>query len=300
MGLCERERESHFAPYCFIRQTQQPVFQKSLSWLLPYSESIWYADASFANHGRTDLRILNAKLAWHYWEKTLHATFIRNMSQAKTVSELLIQPFSGHVLWVLCGHQEKNLGFFWRQAAKELALQCQVSKWRSLLYTHMCPCVDVLSFDSPPVTRWYHLMLQSICISLSALSCRGPFYKIMVPTVDTVRYNFLVKALVLGQCPVLLTGPLGTGKTSMAQSVLHELDSSWAALTVNVSSQVGGFACPVFVCAWSLFFFFYPYWNKFANWPSCIWFGTSNSLYPKLAAVDGDILQVHVLEQCYK
>ncbi|KAM8760834.1 dynein axonemal heavy chain 2-like [Acanthopagrus schlegelii] len=68
-------------------------------------------------------------------------------------------------------------------------------------------------------------------------NAKGPFYKIMVPTVDTVRYNFLVKALVLGQCPVLLTGPLGTGKTSMAQSVLHELDSSWAALTVNMSSQ---------------------------------------------------------------
>lgn len=81
----------------------------------------------------------------------------------------------------------------------------------------------------------------------------------MVPTVDTVRYNFLVKALVLGQYPVLLTGPVGTGKTSVAQSVLHGLDSSWAALTVNMSSQVGGFACSVFVSGWSLFLFFYPY-----------------------------------------
>ncbi|XP_073321620.1 dynein axonemal heavy chain 2 [Pagrus major] len=68
-------------------------------------------------------------------------------------------------------------------------------------------------------------------------NAKGPFYKIMVPTVDTVRYNFLVKALVLGQYPVLLTGPVGTGKTSVAQSVLHGLDSSWAALTVNMSSQ---------------------------------------------------------------
>ncbi|KAG7496340.1 dynein heavy chain 2, axonemal [Solea senegalensis] len=65
----------------------------------------------------------------------------------------------------------------------------------------------------------------------------APFYKIMVPTVDTVRYNFLVKALVLGQYPVLLTGPVGTGKTSVAQSVLHGLDNKWIALTVNMSSQ---------------------------------------------------------------
>ncbi|XP_056156824.1 dynein axonemal heavy chain 2 [Lampris incognitus] len=69
-------------------------------------------------------------------------------------------------------------------------------------------------------------------------TAKAPFYKIMVPTVDTIRYNFLVKALVIGQYPVLLTGPVGTGKTSLAQTVLQSLDtSSWAVLTVNMSSQ---------------------------------------------------------------
>ncbi|KAM9836557.1 LOW QUALITY PROTEIN: dynein axonemal heavy chain 2 [Aulostomus maculatus] len=66
----------------------------------------------------------------------------------------------------------------------------------------------------------------------------APFYKIMVPTVDTVRYNFLVKALVMNQYPVLLTGPVGTGKTSVAQGVLQSLDTfKWTGLTVNMSSQ---------------------------------------------------------------
>ncbi|XP_053341025.1 dynein axonemal heavy chain 2 [Clarias gariepinus] len=66
----------------------------------------------------------------------------------------------------------------------------------------------------------------------------APFYKIMVPTVDTVRYNFLVNALICGQYPVLLTGPVGTGKTSVAQSVLQGLDlSKWTMLTINMSSQ---------------------------------------------------------------
>ncbi|XP_070711337.1 dynein axonemal heavy chain 2 [Pempheris klunzingeri] len=68
-------------------------------------------------------------------------------------------------------------------------------------------------------------------------NANAPFYKIMVPTMDTVRYNFLVKALVLGQYPVLLAGPVGTGKTSVAQSVLQGLDKKWTALTVNISSQ---------------------------------------------------------------
>ena len=67
----------------------------------------------------------------------------------------------------------------------------------------------------------------------------APFYKIMVPTVDTVRYNFLVQALVGSQYPVLLTGPVGTGKTSVAQGVLQALNpTKWTTLTVNMSSQV--------------------------------------------------------------
>ncbi|XP_076026906.1 dynein axonemal heavy chain 2 [Genypterus blacodes] len=66
----------------------------------------------------------------------------------------------------------------------------------------------------------------------------APFYQIMVPTVDTVRYNFLVKALVSSQYPVLLTGPVGTGKTSVAHGVLQGMDNSkWTVLTVNMSSQ---------------------------------------------------------------
>lgn len=73
---------------------------------------------------------------------------------------------------------------------------------------------------------------------LPVFSLRAPFYKIMVPTVDTVRYNLLVKALVLKHYPVLLTGPVGTGKTSVAQSILQGLDNKWKTLTINMSSQV--------------------------------------------------------------
>ncbi|XP_078792424.1 dynein axonemal heavy chain 2 isoform X2 [Oryzias latipes] len=64
-----------------------------------------------------------------------------------------------------------------------------------------------------------------------------PFYKIIIPTVDTVRYNLLVKALVAGQHPVLLTGPVGTGKTLVAQSVLQGLGENWTSLTINMSAQ---------------------------------------------------------------
>ncbi|XP_077117756.1 dynein axonemal heavy chain 2 [Ranitomeya variabilis] len=70
------------------------------------------------------------------------------------------------------------------------------------------------------------------------IQANAPFYKIMVPTVDTVRYQFIVNALVSNHIPVLLVGPVGTGKTSIAQSVLQSLDASkWALLTVNMSAQ---------------------------------------------------------------
>uniref|UniRef100_A0A8C5L4X8 Dynein axonemal heavy chain 2 n=1 Tax=Jaculus jaculus TaxID=51337 RepID=A0A8C5L4X8_JACJA len=66
----------------------------------------------------------------------------------------------------------------------------------------------------------------------------APFYKIMVPTVDTVRYNYLVSTLVANQNPVLLVGPVGTGKTSIAQSALQSLPSSqWSVLIVNMSAH---------------------------------------------------------------
>lgn len=66
-----------------------------------------------------------------------------------------------------------------------------------------------------------------------------PFYKILVPTVDTLRYDFLVHTLILAERPVLLVGPVGTGKTSVAQGVLQRLDATkYNLLTINLSAQV--------------------------------------------------------------
>jgi len=60
-----------------------------------------------------------------------------------------------------------------------------------------------------------------------------------VPTVDTVRYSYLVSCLVSNCFPVMLVGPVGTGKTSVAQGVLSKLDpTAYNVLTVNLSAQV--------------------------------------------------------------
>ncbi|XP_049764343.1 dynein axonemal heavy chain 2 [Schistocerca cancellata] len=65
-----------------------------------------------------------------------------------------------------------------------------------------------------------------------------PFFKIIVPTVDTVRYQFLVSVLLSNSYPGLLVGPVGTGKTSTAQTVLDSLDRlKFSLLVLNMSAQ---------------------------------------------------------------
>lgn len=61
----------------------------------------------------------------------------------------------------------------------------------------------------------------------------------MVPTVDTVRYGYITQELVKNAHPVLLVGPVGTGKTSVAQDVCDKIDpKKYNVLTVNMSAQV--------------------------------------------------------------
>nr|CAD7395754.1 unnamed protein product [Timema poppensis] len=65
-----------------------------------------------------------------------------------------------------------------------------------------------------------------------------PFFKITVPTVDTVRYQYLVSTLLSHSYAGLLVGPVGTGKTSTAQAVLESLDESkYSLLMINMSAQ---------------------------------------------------------------
>lgn len=66
-----------------------------------------------------------------------------------------------------------------------------------------------------------------------------PFFKLIVPTVDTVRYTFLTQFLVKANYPVLLVGPVGTGKTSVAENVRNSMNpKEFSVLTVNMSAQV--------------------------------------------------------------
>ncbi|CAF3412182.1 unnamed protein product [Rotaria sp. Silwood1] len=65
-----------------------------------------------------------------------------------------------------------------------------------------------------------------------------PFYKMIVPTVDTIRYEYLIHNLLLNKNQVLLVGAIGTGKTTIAENVLKKLDSTlFNTLIVHMSAQ---------------------------------------------------------------
>lgn len=64
-----------------------------------------------------------------------------------------------------------------------------------------------------------------------------PFYKIMVPTVDTIRNSFIANALVRNGSMVLLVGNTGVGKTAVVQSILLGLDETFSSQTINFSAQ---------------------------------------------------------------
>lgn len=64
-----------------------------------------------------------------------------------------------------------------------------------------------------------------------------PFFKIMVPTVDTVRSKFVASALVRVQQHTLIVGNVGVGKTMIVQSLLEGLPADKGHMVINFSAQ---------------------------------------------------------------
>ena len=64
-----------------------------------------------------------------------------------------------------------------------------------------------------------------------------PFYKILVPTVDTTRYSYLLGSLIKNERHALITGDVGVGKTSVVFSTLQSMDEGFVYSNLNFSAQ---------------------------------------------------------------
>lgn len=65
-----------------------------------------------------------------------------------------------------------------------------------------------------------------------------PFYKILVPTIDTTRNSFIIEALLKAEKHILVTGATGTGKTAIIDYVLDQLpELQYVINTINFSAR---------------------------------------------------------------
>ena len=80
------------------------------------------------------------------------------------------------------------------------------------------------SFLSSHMTKKYYT--DKYFVVLLKLSCRShqvPYFDILVPTIDTVRFGFLLEKLLDVNHSVLYTGTTGVGKVSYSHRTTHQL-----------------------------------------------------------------------------
>jgi len=63
-----------------------------------------------------------------------------------------------------------------------------------------------------------------------------PFHKIMVPTIDTLRYGYIIQTMIYGGIHALIVGETGVGKTTIALREIEGLNESYQRLVMNFSS----------------------------------------------------------------
>ena len=66
-----------------------------------------------------------------------------------------------------------------------------------------------------------------------------PFYKILVPTVDTTRYAYIFEKSMLVERPVLLTGHSGVGKSVVIADMMTKMcdKGGWSRIDMSFSAQ---------------------------------------------------------------
>ncbi|KAM9770210.1 dynein axonemal heavy chain 6 [Menidia menidia] len=68
---------------------------------------------------------------------------------------------------------------------------------------------------------------------------KQPFFEMLVPTIDTVRYGYLMENLLSVQHPVLFTGDTGVGKSVVARGLLNSIqeNAGYLLVFINFSAQ---------------------------------------------------------------
>ena len=89
-----------------------------------------------------------------------------------------------------------------------------------------------------PHSQEWKLWIDTIAKEDTKISADLEFTQIVVPTMDTARYSFLLTSLLAASKPVLFVGPTGTGKTVYVQKKLLGLPADqYSCIFINYSAQ---------------------------------------------------------------
>ena len=89
-----------------------------------------------------------------------------------------------------------------------------------------------------PISQEWKLWIDTIAKEDTKISADLEFTQIVVPTMDTARYSFLLTSLLAASKPVLFVGPTGTGKTVYVQKKLLGLPADqYSCIFINYSAQ---------------------------------------------------------------
>ena len=99
-----------------------------------------------------------------------------------------------------------------------------------------------IDFDTKTFKYWSTLIGPGKMVEEYKYSRKTPFFNILVPTADTVKYKFLIKNLMANGCNVLVTGDTGVGKSVITQEFLitandQREEEPFITSSINFSAQ---------------------------------------------------------------
>ena len=132
-------------------------------------------------------------------------------------------------IWSIGGFLEPDVRFRFDVFCRQLFHSLGELPAEGLLYDYY---IDI---DNKAYVHWNNL--------LPAISDEPPidtkFDNILIPTIDSIRYSYVLKVLLSGDKPVLLRGPTGAGKSKIIESVFEESTKKNLFLTNTIHLSQG-------------------------------------------------------------
>eukprot|EP00792_Barthelona_sp_PAP020_P009044 TRINITY_DN3265_c0_g7_i1.p1 TRINITY_DN3265_c0_g7~~TRINITY_DN3265_c0_g7_i1.p1 ORF type:complete len:3985 (+),score=1167.19 TRINITY_DN3265_c0_g7_i1:38-11956(+) len=149
-------------------------------------------------------------------------------TQPAALTTILLQIFTFSYIWGFGGSlMERDMDSFSEFSRKQLD-ECGLPSYGSVFDY-------VIDFGSNQFVNW------SDGVEEFAYSPSVPFFEILVPTIDTVRYSYLLKASIDVNRPLLFTGVSGVGKSVIMQDCINKMietnPKALSSIQINFSAQ---------------------------------------------------------------